>query len=120
MMDAEYNTIPVFIRNPEVLAKATRPQYITAYYTVTLESINTPEVLLAASDSRCVAYIFPIDDDVYVDSNRSDAAKGVGAFIKQNILGAPWPMYDNGTVYVSAPALAGSTSRITVFDVHYK
>jgi len=94
------------------------PEVIRATYrTVTLQVDPEGDVasseLLPPSDRRVCAYVQALDDDIIISGNESDAKQGAGMVIPANNL-APWPIYDQGMLYVACRAIGGTTARVSV------
>lgn len=94
-----------------------KKEHRSAFYTITLSQANDAEQLLPASDEREIAWVQPLDDNIVVSDNQSDCAKGTGTVIPKNN-NQPYPIQHSGALYVSAPVLAGATSRITLTAVY--
>jgi hypothetical protein len=106
--------VPVHVTNPP---QSTGKIYRSVCWTLTLTAANDAEELLPQSDNREIAWVQPLDDNVVINENGSDAARGNGTIIpKAN--NAPYPVQTSGTLYVAAPTLAGATSRVTVSAVY--
>jgi len=103
------------------------PTTRTVYRTVTLTAADPAQELMAASDDRIGAQIIVIDADVFIGDNKSDVARGTGAYIpcvipnatKPN-LAAPVPINDRRVIYAApVTALVGSaTLRIAVIATY--
>jgi hypothetical protein len=97
--------------------------YADVYQTVILSPAATigvggAEEILPASSLRVVAMIQPLDDDIVVSDNMSDANSGRGATIPKTNT-APWPIQGSGAVYAwVAGNMAGAQSRISVSAVY--
>lgn len=137
--DLEPRPIPVHVASVGAelgghLAAAARPASSagspttrTVYRTVTLTAADPAQEIMAASDDRVSADLIVIDADVVIGDNKSDVARGTGAYIpsvtpaatKPN-LAAPVRLSDRRVVY-AAPvvALAGAAVlRVTVIAVY--
>jgi hypothetical protein len=83
------------------------------YRIATITDVDEAVDLLPASEDRICAYVQPLDDDVVISGNRSDAESGAGTRIpKANT--SPYPIYDQGVLYVAAPVIGATTSRVSV------
>jgi len=99
----------------------------TVYRTVTLTAADPAQEIMAASDDRVSADLIVIDADVVIGDNKSDVARGTGAYIpsvtpaaaKPN-LAAPVRLSDRRVVY-AAPVvalIAPAVLRVTVIAVY--
>jgi len=117
-MTDQYTDVSVIpVRVVEQPAPAAPPRLRAVYQTVTLtlgdlETVASQEIL-PASDKRVSAYVQPLDDDIVIAGNESDARNGAGTTVPATNL-APWPINDQGSVFVACLALSGPTSRIAV------
>lgn len=83
------------------------------YLLVTLTDVDTAEMLLPQSHNRVCAYVQPLDDDVVIAGQASDAENGSGTHIPKTNT-SPYEVYDQGAVYVGVPVMAGASSRVSV------
>ena len=110
--------IPPLIHVKVVDQPKTAPEVIRATYRLVTLAVD-PEgnvassELLPPSDRRVCAYVQALDDDVIVSGNESDAKQGAGLVIPANNT-APWPIYDQGQLYVACRAIGGTTARVSV------
>lgn len=94
------------------------PDTIRAVYrlitlTVDPEGNVASSELLPVSNRRICAYVQALDDDVIVANNESDAKAGAGLVIVATNRG-PWPIYDQGQLYVACRAIGGTQARVSV------
>jgi hypothetical protein len=115
--EGDQHVLAVHVTNHPAPPAPRTPRYRAVYYTVTLTDAGRSEQLLAAATDRHCAYVQPLDDDVAVSGNQSDAASGTGSILPKTNT-QPAVLADSAAVYVAAPTMAGATSRVSVIDVH--
>jgi hypothetical protein len=93
-------------------SSASSPTTRTVYRTITLTAGDPAQEIMAASDDRISALILVIDADVFIGDNKSDVARGAGAYIPcttpaatKPSLSAPVPIDDRRVIY-AAPVVA--------------
>lgn len=101
------------VDQPKTAPEVIRATYRTVTLTVDPELDVASSELLPASVNRVCAYVQALDDDVIVSGNESDAKAGAGLIIPANNLG-PWPIYDQGPLYVACRAIGGTQARVSV------
>lgn len=103
------------------------PTTRTVYRTITLIASDPAQEIMAASDDRISAQLVAVDADIIIGDNKSDVARGTGAYIpsvtpaatKPN-LAAPVLITDRRVVY-AAPVVAlvsPAVLRVTVIAVY--
>lgn len=103
------------------------PTTRTVYRTVTLTAADPAQEIMAASDDRLSAQIIVLEADVIIGDNKSDVARGTGAYIPcvtptatKPSLAAPVRIKDRRVVY-AAPVVAlisPAVVRVTVIAVY--
>lgn len=119
--DQGFEALAVRLTGP--VPQPPRDVYGTVYQTVILQppdkGVGAAEEILPASPLREIAWIQPLDDDIVISDNKSDAESGRGTTIPKTNT-APYPVQDSGAVYAWAASgsLAGASSRISVSTVY--
>jgi len=116
----DFHTLNVRLVEP---APTVREKITGVYRVITVtpsgqQGSGPVQQLLPESDNRVCAYVQALDDDAFLASTEADAANrsGMPLLLKNT---APWPILDQGPVFVGVPTMGGQTSRIAV-SVYYR